>query len=102
MTFEPGRGWTGSEAAASWEIGIGVAGFRVELRPTPTGQVGLFPEQETSWEWLRSRTVSSMTVLNLFAYTGVATLVAAVAGASVVHVDSSRPTMMKMLAAPKA
>jgi 23S rRNA (cytosine1962-C5)-methyltransferase len=93
LTFEPGRGWTGSETAAPWEVSIGVTGVRVELRPTPTGQVGLFPEQEPSWEWLRGRVASGMTVLNLFAYTGVATLVAAVAGASVVHVDASRPAV---------
>ena len=93
LTFEPGRGWTGSETAAPWEVSIGDAGVRVELRPTPTGQVGLFPEQEPSWKWLRDRVASGVTVLNLFAYTGVATLVAASAGASVVHVDASRPTM---------
>jgi 23S rRNA (cytosine1962-C5)-methyltransferase len=88
MAFEPGRGWTGE--AGPWIVGV--AGLQVELRPTPTGQVGLFPEQAPSWDWLRGRVTPGMDVLNLFAYNGAATLVAARAGASVVHVDASRPT----------
>lgn len=91
LAFEPGRGWSGPDATTAW--GMAVAGFHVELRPTSTGQVGLFPEQAPSWEWLRGRVTPGMEVLNLFAYTGVATLVAAAAGAAVVHVDASRPTM---------
>lgn len=89
LTFEPGRGWTGE--TDPWNVEV--AGVRVELRPTPTGQVGLFPEQAPSWGWLRTRVAPGMAVLNLFASTGVATLVAASAGASVVHVDGSRPTV---------
>ena len=89
MAFEPGRGWTGE--GGPWIVGV--AGLQVELRPTPTGQVGLFPEQAPSWDWLRGRVTPGMDVLNLFAYTGAATLVAARAGASVVHVDASRPTV---------
>jgi 23S rRNA (cytosine1962-C5)-methyltransferase len=89
MAFEPGRGWTGE--TGPWIVGV--AGVRIELRPTPTGQVGLFPEQAPSWEWLRGRVGPGVEMLNLFAYTGVATLVAAAAGASVVHVDASRPTV---------
>ena len=89
MAFEPGRGWTGE--AGPWIVGI--AGLQVELRPTPTGQVGLFPEQAPSWSWLRARVAPGMDMLNLFAYTGVATLVMAAGGGSVVHVDASRPTV---------
>jgi 23S rRNA (cytosine1962-C5)-methyltransferase len=89
LTFEPGRGWTGK--IDPWTVDV--AGVQIELRPTPTGQVGLFPEQAPSWEWLRARIAPGMDVLNLFAYTGAATLVAAAAGASVVHVDGSRPTV---------
>ena len=91
LTFEPGRGWTGSDMAESWDVGV--AGIRIELRPTTTGQLGLFPEQAPSWAWLRAQVTPRTEVLNLFAYTGAATLVAASAGASVVHVDASRPTM---------
>jgi 23S rRNA (cytosine1962-C5)-methyltransferase len=73
----------------------------LELRPTDTGQIGLFPEQAESWAWLRDAVrwrASSVpdhvpNVLNLFAHTGVASLVAAAAGATVAHVDSSRPSV---------
>ena len=91
LTFESGAGWTGHDAASPWEMAF--AGLRLELRPTATGQVGMFPEQAASWKWLRDRVRPAMAVLNLFAYTGVATLVAADVGASVVHVDASRPTV---------
>ena len=91
LAFEAGNGWTGAGATTPW--GMAVAGLQVELRPTATGQVGLFPEQAPSWEWLRARVMPGMEVLNLFAYTGLATLVAAAAGAVVVHVDASRPAM---------
>ena len=91
LTFEPGNGWTGPGAESPWDVAI--ADLRLELRPTQTGQVGLFPEQAASWAWLRDRVRPGTSVLNLFAYTGVTTLVAAAAGASVVHVDGSRPTV---------
>ena len=93
----PGEGWQGSQAAEPWTMGI--RDLTVELRPTDTGQVGLFPEQAVSWAWLEQR-VRDRTgrdeppaVLNLFAYTGVSTLVAAAAGASVAHVDGSKPAV---------
>ena len=70
----------------------------LELRCTETGQVGLFPEQRPVWQWLADRIVAATddpeappAVLNLFGYTGAATLAATAAGASVVHVDASRP-----------
>jgi 23S rRNA (cytosine1962-C5)-methyltransferase len=91
LTFEPERGWTGRDVSLAWEMRL--AGLTVELRATPSGQVGAFPEQAAVWEWLRDRVTPGAAVLNLFAYTGIATLVAAAAGASVVHVDASRPTI---------
>ena len=91
LAFHAGEGWSGPDAAIPWDVTL--AGLRLELRPTRTGQVGLFPEQAASWEWLRDQVASGTAVLNLFAYTGAATLVAAAAGASVVHVDGSRPTV---------
>jgi 23S rRNA (cytosine1962-C5)-methyltransferase len=58
--------------------------------------VGVFPEQETNWQWLKE-TISKRTaegkkvsVLNLFAYTGGATLACLAAGAEAVHVDASQ------------
>jgi len=91
LTYEPGRGWSGPDTGDPWQIGMD--GLTVELRQTETGQVGLFPEQQDPWAWLRNRVAQDMGVLNLFAYTGLATLVAASEGASVVHVDASRPTV---------
>ncbi|MHB1004478.1 MAG: class I SAM-dependent methyltransferase [Chloroflexota bacterium] len=66
------------------------------VRLTPFRHTGVFPEQASHWDWLEERIAGAgrpVSVLNLFAYTGVATLAAAVAGASVVHVDASRPTL---------
>jgi 23S rRNA (cytosine1962-C5)-methyltransferase len=91
LTYESRRGWTGPYNVDAWQVRAD--GLTVELRPTTTGQVGLFPEQQGSWEWLRNRVAQGMAVLNLFAYTGLATLVTAAEGASVVHVDASRPTV---------
>lgn len=58
--------------------------------------VGVFPEQETNWKWLKEtigealKTRPKVSVLNLFAYTGGSTLACASAGAEVVHVDASQ------------
>ena len=91
LKYESGRGWTGPDTGDPWQIAMD--GLTIELRQTETGQVGLFPEQQESWAWLRDRAAQGMAVLNLFAYSGLATLVAATEGASVVHVDASRPTV---------
>ena len=74
-----------------WEVSFG--GLRLIIRPTSFKHTGLFPEQEANWTWLRdSITTASqpIKVLNLFGYTGGATLAAAGAGAEVVHVDASK------------
>ena len=57
--------------------------------------VGVFPEQEPHWGWLTKhlQAISRPRVLNLFGYTGAATLVAAAAGAEVTHVDASKPSI---------
>jgi 23S rRNA (cytosine1962-C5)-methyltransferase len=70
--------------------------IRFELRPTPLGQLGIFPEQAGNWDWIEARVRRAgraLRVLNLFAYTGGATLAAAAAGAEVVHVDASKPVV---------
>ena len=67
------------------------------IKPTTSKHLGLFPEQAKNWRWIEE-TISSgakkctepIKVLNLFAYTGGATLAAASAGAAVTHVDTSR------------
>jgi 23S rRNA (cytosine1962-C5)-methyltransferase len=75
-------------------------GLPMELRPTPSGQVGLFPEHAPVAGWAAARAAATAgaldrpaVVLNLFAYTGLATLALARSGARVVHVDGSRPAV---------
>ncbi len=98
-----------------------VGGLSFELRLTPSGGVGCFPEQAPIWTWLADRVRDAggeaagdpgsseppgassgvagsphghpVEVLNLFAHTGGATLAAAAAGARVVHVDAGRPSL---------
>lgn len=75
----------------SWSIRHGP--IQLALQPTPLGQVGVFPEQAENWDWIdvQSRRLGRpLKVLNLFAYTGGATLAAAAAGAEVVHVDAAK------------
>jgi len=68
----------------------------LELKCSPFGHLGVFPEQQTNWKRiaaLLSQAVKRDTpprVLNLFAYTGGSTLAAAAAGARVAHIDSAR------------
>ena len=83
----------------SWNIeyALGI-GETLKFRISPTGfkHTGLFPEQAVNWEFMsqliKERTANgkSVNVLNLFAYTGGATLACLAGGASVVHVDASK------------
>jgi len=83
---------------AGWEISWNSIRFLV--KPTPFRHMGVFPEQAVHWEWL-DETVRTFVkeqgrapkVLNLFGYTGIASLVAAKAGAAVTHVDASKSTV---------
>lgn len=68
--------------------------FTFLLRPTEFKHVGIFPEQAVNWNWLGERINSqNLRILNLFAYTGGATLACVSAGAHVTHVDSVRSTI---------
>ena len=63
------------------------------LKPFSFKHTGLFPEQAVNWDWFGAKIKKAnrpIKVLNLFAYTGGATLAAAAAGASVTHVDASK------------
>ncbi len=62
--------------------------FKVE--PTDFGHLGLFPEHGDLWEWMRSISLKGKRILNLFAYSGGATLAAAQMGAEVCHLDASK------------
>lgn len=81
----------------SWEVTYQYQTLRVILRLALTGfgHVGVFPEQGSNWNFIydsiRSWKISNPRVLNLFAYTGAASIVARAAGAEVVHCDASRP-----------
>jgi 23S rRNA (cytosine1962-C5)-methyltransferase len=89
--FERDTGW--SLPADPWTIEMD--GLTLELRPTAAGQVGIFPEHRRFWPFLRDALTGAegSAVLSLFAATGATTLALARAGASVTHVDASRPTV---------
>ena len=74
-----------------WQIAYGDLKFHV--RPTGFKHTGLFPEQATNWDWMRSlikKRDGNVKVLNLFAYTGGATMACAAQGAHVTHVDAAK------------
>ncbi len=82
------------ELPQRWSIDHGP--FRLELKRSPFGHVGVFPEQAENWDWIARQVQSAgreLKVLNLFAYTGGSTLAAAAAGARVTHVDAARNTV---------
>lgn len=76
-----------------WSIRYGALAFKIH--PTSFKHTGLFPEQAVNWDWFTARIKAAKTagrevsVLNLFGYTGAATVAAAAAGASVCHVDAA-------------
>jgi 23S rRNA (cytosine1962-C5)-methyltransferase len=78
-----------------WQIELG--GLQFWIKPSSFKHVGVFPEQVGNWNWLReviamagAKTAQKISILNLFGYTGAATLAAASAGAEVCHVDGSK------------
>lgn len=94
-SFDREQGWQthgDAELPPSWVITIN--DVVMKLAPTSAGHLGLFPETRELWSWigaaLGSPDDAGPSVLNLFAYSGGATLAAARAGCSVCHVDSSK------------
>ncbi|MEK9936516.1 MAG: class I SAM-dependent methyltransferase [Rhodobiaceae bacterium] len=93
---EDSGGWTLSPSLPPhWPVTYD--GLRFLARPTPFRHLGFFPEQAPHWNWCAeligdfiSRRGRAPRILNLFAYSGVASLHAARAGAEVAHVDASR------------
>lgn len=86
-----GGEWEFFSLPNEWEISYRELTFR--LKPFSFKHTGLFPEQATNWDWFSELIRNAnrpIRVLNLFAYTGGATLAAAAAGASVTHVDASK------------
>jgi 23S rRNA (cytosine1962-C5)-methyltransferase len=79
-----------------WKIGYQPLELTFKIHPTSFKHTGLFPEQAVNWEWFsplivagRERLGRPVNVLNLFGYTGAATVAAAKAGAAVCHVDAA-------------
>lgn len=72
---------------------ISYKSLRFHIRPTGFKHTGLFPEQAVNWDYMAEKIKAAnrpVKVLNLFAYTGGATLACAAAGAEVVHVDAAK------------
>ena len=87
-------GWTvKKDIPESWEMGWGSARFTAQL--TGFKHTGVFPEQVPNWEWTKDLIahMHEPKVLNLFGYTGIASVVVAQAGAKVTHVDASKQSL---------
>ena len=91
-----GGEWEFFDLPEQWTISYGDLKFN--LKPFSFKHTGLFPEQAVNWDWfggiikdaLKKEPGREIKVLNLFAYTGGATVAAAAAGARVTHVDASK------------
>jgi len=100
---ESDRGGRWEKRAASlpdtWEMET--RGLVLRIQPTPFKHMGLFPEQAANWDWVAARRGTLVAeesdapprLLNLFGYTGVASLLAARDGWQVTHVDASRASL---------
>lgn len=86
-----GGEWEFFELPQQWSISYKNLTF--QLKPFSFKHTGLFPEQAVNWEWITEKIRNAdrpLKLLNLFAYTGGATIAAAAAGAWVTHVDASK------------
>lgn len=89
-----GHNWEGRHnLPAAWNVEIG--GVTMKLSATDFGHLGVFPETRQLWAWIRSTLENKkkdrpLKFLNLFAYSGGATLAAAQAGAQGCHLDASK------------
>lgn len=90
-------GWSTQGMPESWEVTYQYNDLDLKLRLALTGfgHVGIFPEQGSNWNFIydsiKGWKLQKPKVLNLFAYTGAASVVARSAGAEVIHCDASRP-----------
>lgn len=93
---EEGRGWKKkAKIPEAWSIEV--EGIIFRIAPTDFGHLGIFPEQQAFWKWLREKAAEEKTqrraplkTLNLFAYSGGSTMALAQGGAEVVHLDASK------------
>lgn len=94
---EKGRGnWAQKKPLPeSWTVDFDDLSLRVRLAPYK--HTGVFPEQQQNWQWSRAQAKKSgrpLSILNLFAYTGGATVALAKDGHFITHVDASKPAIM--------
>lgn len=88
-----GGDWEFFDLPEQWQLEYERLGITFNLKPFKFKHTGVFPEQAANWDWFSSIIRGAnrpVKVLNLFAYTGGATLAAAKAGASVTHVDAAK------------
>jgi 23S rRNA (cytosine1962-C5)-methyltransferase len=96
-TFVP----TGEESGGRWQFKKAIPhnwimqykDLKFQAHASQSRHMGVFPEQAAHWDWIAKRIQSAnrpLSILNLFGYTGLATLAAARAGARVTHVDASK------------
>ena len=86
-----GGSWDKGGLPAEWTIRY--KELRFHVKPMNFKHTGLFPEQAANWDWAMAKIRAAgrpLSVLNLFAYTGAATVACAKAGASVCHVDAAK------------
>lgn len=87
-----GKGsWQNIRAPHEWDVSWREMVVGVHL--TNFKHIGIFPEQSANWEWIQTHTQPRARILNLFGYTGAASIVAAQAGAAVTHVDASKQSL---------
>ena len=94
ITEDKGEWVTKTKIPKSWELEYNGVKFLAKL--SPFKHTGVFPEQAPQWDCVHKKIKDEnrdVNVLNLFAYTGIASLFAAKAGAKVTHVDSSKPAI---------
>lgn len=87
----PGRWRLDREVPETWPLAY--RGVTLQCRLTAFRHIGVFPEQRAHWDWMIARTETMAApprVLNLFGYTGAASLLLAAAGAQITHVDASK------------
>ena len=86
-----GGKWDRGNLPENWTIGY--KDLKFQVKPMNFKHMGLFPEQATNWDWAMEQIQNAgreIRVLNLFAYTGAATVACLKAGASVCHVDAAK------------
>ena len=92
---------SGEESGGHWQFkkpikrswSMHYKGLQFQAQASGSRHMGVFPEQAAHWDWIRDRIQSAhrpLSILNLFGYTGLATLAAVQAGAQVTHVDASK------------